>query len=351
MISQRCWPCARPFGRRAERCDKRSRCGSRPSPRAGVEGVARWWGILGVLALIWLTWVRLCGKPKKGDQVPSSIRVPPLLYRRPDPLIYSQTFLAEQGLAVTWNNPDIHLELDGKEVPSHELQPETVYEVVARIWNGSNEAPAIGLPVRFSYLDFGIGTVSHAIGEKKLDLPVKGAPGLPAVARMDWKTPKAGHYCLQVQLVWADDANAANNLGQENTDVKALNSPRSAFLVPVRNNTTRRQSFTMHADAYQMPARLACPPQRDRRPTDEEKERLRQQALRHHRADSHSIPVGWEVTVAPRELLLEADEQQDVTVEVTAPDGFRGRQSFNLNAFAGSRLTGGVTLTVEGTGE
>jgi hypothetical protein len=37
-----------------------------------------------------------------------------------------------------------------------------------------------------------------------------------------------------------------------------------------------------------------------------------------------------------------------VTVDITAPEGFAGSQSFNVNAFdEHDRLVGGVTLTVE----
>jgi hypothetical protein len=36
-----------------------------------------------------------------------------------------------------------------------------------------------------------------------------------------------------------------------------------------------------------------------------------------------------------------------VTVKVTAPDGFVGRQAINVNAFDGNDLVGGVTLYAE----
>ena len=83
------------------------------------------------------------------------------------------------GIAVTWDNPDIHLELPGvpgTPVDSHSLNPDTVYVVVARIWNGATTAPALGLPVKVSYLEFGIGTTRHDVGMDKVDLPVKGQP-------------------------------------------------------------------------------------------------------------------------------------------------------------------------------
>src|SRR5258706_185950 len=46
--------------------------------------------------------------------------IPPFIYKRPDPLIYSQTYLLAQGLAVTWDNPDIQLYAIG---PSGGLTP------------------------------------------------------------------------------------------------------------------------------------------------------------------------------------------------------------------------------------
>jgi hypothetical protein len=44
---------------------------------------------------------------------PKCATMTPAVYKRADPLIYSQKYLKEQGLAVTWNNPDIQLYKDG----------------------------------------------------------------------------------------------------------------------------------------------------------------------------------------------------------------------------------------------
>jgi len=94
------------------------------------------------------------GRPASGDpQI-----IPGTIYRKPDPMIYDQYFLMSFGIAVTWDNPDIHLERPlGTRVSSHDLLPATTYHVVARVWNLSETAPAPRLPVRFSYLRFGIG--------------------------------------------------------------------------------------------------------------------------------------------------------------------------------------------------
>lgn len=303
-------------------------------------------------------------KPEFGsDRAPprrGSVRVPSDVYKRPDPLIYSQQFLMSQGLAVTWDNPDIWLEAPGANglpsgniVPSHQLTANTDYFVMARIWNGSVEAPAIHLPVHFSYLDFGIGLQGQAIGTTYVDLPVKGVAGCPALAAMKWRTPAAaGHYCLQVRLEWADDAEPGNNLGQENTDVKPLNSPRAAFSFAVRNDSGVRRRLRLEADAYGLRRRPRCdddqPRARNPHLSVEEVARQRRSALAEHGRDRFPLPPGWTVKLRPEEVLLAPGERSTVTVDVTAPDGFAGRQAINVNAFVGNWLAGGVTLTAVG---
>ena len=137
------------------------------------------------------------------------------------------------------------------ERPSHWLEPGTEYEIVARIWNGSYTAPVAGLPVSFSFLSFGIGASVHAIATTFVDLGVKGSSSCPAFARCLWKTPDAGgHYCLQVELRWFDDANPANNLGQHNTDVKVLNSPKASFDLRVFNAVQTPSRIRLRADSY-----------------------------------------------------------------------------------------------------
>ncbi len=337
--------------------------------RTEGRGVGRsWLGCLPLLAMLWWLagflqlrrFIRLEGRgddegvPVQGEREPPCLPIPTDVYRRPDPMIYSQTYLMSQGLAVTWDNPDIHLEVGGAPVSSSDLVADTEYDIVARIWNGSNNAPAVNLPVRFSYLDFGIGTVNVPIGVDKVDLPVNGAAGHPAIAHRTWKTPKtAGHYCIQVELVWPDDANPANNLGQENTVVKPLNSPNATFTFPVRNDARRGRAIALEVDGYSVGDPRPC---EDPRPAAaatmraDEIEEHRRDALGRHGRGRHPIPNGWRVTVDRAELRLEPGASRDVTVEVTAPDRFVGRQAFNVNAFAGDRPVGGVTLYVDGSG-
>src|SRR5271169_933239 len=116
-----------------------------------------------------------CGRRHKR-KVPSRHRCIPInnpAFVRPDPMIYDQYYLTRLGLAVTWDNPDIQLYLNGTPVSSSLLFPGTTYEVVAQIWNNSTDAPVVGMPVAFSFLEFGVGTTSVPIGATQIDLGVR----------------------------------------------------------------------------------------------------------------------------------------------------------------------------------
>ena len=300
-------------------------------------------------------WCELRGQPPKGQGTrentgPPSVHLPATIYKRPDPLIYSQYFMMAQGLAVTWDNPDIWLtELpagDGSmaAVASNALLPNHVYRVHALVHNGSTEAPAVGLPVIFSFLSFGIGITSTPFGVKLVTLPVKGAAGEPTEAWHDWKTPAAGHFCLQIGLFWPDDLNSANNLGQENVDVGKLNSPKAEFKFPLRNDAALARRFRLEVDVYPPPAALPCPP------NDDDPARgaaAWQGRLAAHRRLAHPLPAGWSVGFAPAaELDLGPGEQVEITATVLVPDPVLTPRPINVNAFANGQLAGGVTLYV-----
>ncbi|HSC91758.1 MAG TPA: hypothetical protein VLB86_08915 [Gaiellaceae bacterium] len=269
-------------------------------------------------------------------------------YKRPDPLIYDQFFLMQQGLAVTWDNPDIELQQGGVAVPSHALLPDTEYDLIARIWNGSTEAPVVGLPVQFSYLSFGVGTVSHPIGQTHVNLGVKGGPDHPAFAKVKWRTPHdPGHYCVRAWFTWLDDLNPNNNLGQENTDVGAVHSP-AEFTFRLRNDTRRRERYRFEVDAYAIPPPDPCRPRPKRpRPPRQAPGTVEHVPPQHDRRNA-PLPAGWTVTFDPEHPVLAAGDEVDVAATVTAPDGFHGRQPVNVHAFTGEGLAGGVTLYVEG---
>jgi hypothetical protein len=67
-----------------------------------------------------------------------------------------------------------------------------------------------------------------------------------------------------------------------------------------------------------------------------------------HRLKAHPLPTGWQIEFQPADaIVLGPGEEQLITVKVTAPDGFVGRQAINVNAFDGNELVGGVTLYAE----
>jgi hypothetical protein len=258
---------------------------------------------------------------------------------RPDPLIYDQYYLTSLGLAVTWDNPDIQLYLNGSPVSSSLLQPGTPYEIVAQVWNNSTDAPAVAMPVAFSFLEFGIGTISVPIGSTQIDLGVKGGPNCPAFATMLWTTPVTpGHYCIQVLLEPVADVNFQNNLGQENTNVGTAQSP-AVFTLTLRNDTRRTQSYKFEVDAYSPGTPDPC----DGSANDA---KARSARLARHRRGSQPVPAGWQVKIDPEAPSLASGQSIPVTVTATPPGGFAGNQTLNVNAFHEGALAGGVTLTV-----
>ena len=260
---------------------------------------------------------------------------------RPDPCIYSQPFLLQQGLPVTWDNPDIVIFKGGVPVAEGQLDPNTLYEVEATVWNNSFDAPVAGMRVDFSFLSFGVGTATTAIGSALVDVGVKGSALHPGRVRVPWTTPATpGHYCIQVQLNWIDDANPGNNLGQNNVDVVQAASP-AQFAFALRNPFDKRRRFTFTVDTYQLPVQEPCP---EKRPDETRPEHLRRVVAR-HRANI-GIPPGWSVAISPDEAALDPAQEIAVQVTIDPPAAFTGEQPFNVNAFADGAFAGGVSLVV-----
>jgi hypothetical protein len=311
-------------------------------------------GLIALAVLIRRIIVKLCwkwradpkGEGSSGHPKSGPVHVPATIYKRPDPLIYSQAWLAARGLAFTWDNPDVSLfEIQGPGLPPkpalpHALTPGVKHLIRANIWNGSAEAPAANLLVRFWYLAFGIGTSRNAIGQTLVPrLPVKGAGGLPETAEVIWTTPAvSGHYCVQVELVWDDDADQGNNVGQINLDVKKLNSPNASFTFPLRNDGLMAARLRLTADAYRLPPQEDC---------SDDLARPSGGGLSRHFPEANGLPAGWLVEIGGEaDAAMEAGEERPVTVKVIAADGFAGELDINVNAFDGHRLVGGVTLRV-----
>lgn len=131
---------------------------------------------------------------------------------------------------VTWDNPDVALLLNGVEQNTYDLTVNTAYQVVITVHNSSRDKQADGTQVAARWIEFGAGgQIRHAITTLSVNVPVW--PGVTQVNTV-WKTPATpGHYCIEVELSHPNDGNPANNLGWNNTQVKAA---ASQVKTPVR---------------------------------------------------------------------------------------------------------------------
>jgi hypothetical protein len=264
-------------------------------------------------------------------------------FHRPDPLIYSQKYLLSLGLAVTWDNPDIVLLKNGVIVSEGDLLPNTEYEIRATIWNNSFDAPVVGLAVDFSYMSFGAATGVTPIGATAINLGVKGSSNHPAFASMMWTTPPVGHYCILVELKWADDLNPNNNLGQNNVNVVAAHSP-ATFTFQVRNSTDRNRVYTFVADTYVLPEQRNCPERIERR-SDNAKRWREIQAV--HNRNDYQVPPDWAVAITPPQVALIPGQEAQIQVDITPPGAFAGQKAINVHAIMeNEQFAGGVTVYV-----
>jgi hypothetical protein len=304
--------------------------------------------------------VSICRCFHRPDRGGCCIDIPPNTHVRADPMLYAQYWLMKQGLSVTWDNPDIQI-YDAGGIPAspYGLSPDTDYKVVVRVWNNSYDGPAAGLPVELSYLTFGIATTSTAVGKTFVNLGVKGSSHCPVFAQFVWHTPaQEGHYCLQALLLWSDDANPENNLGQKNTQVGTLHSP-AKFKFPVHNRASVRRQLDLEPDMYRLPRLPPCgdtPPRKDRRPSRLAESQARWEWARQTQGFGlFPVTAAWIITIEPNHFWLAPDQSQDVEVTIdSAQVPFIGTATFNIHGFAtppgGTRVpVGGVTLSVEGS--
>jgi hypothetical protein len=68
--------------------------------------------------------LRLPGRLSKTANT-QCVKISDPAFKRPDPTIYDQYYLTSQGIAVTWDNPDIQIEEGGVPVSPHSLKPNT----------------------------------------------------------------------------------------------------------------------------------------------------------------------------------------------------------------------------------
>ncbi|MHA1598741.1 MAG: hypothetical protein ACTSV1_08475 [Alphaproteobacteria bacterium] len=292
----------------------------------------------------WCNWLSKHRVPR------SCLDLPPKVTHRPDPCIYSQFFLMDQDLPVTWDNPDVTIWLGGDEKDTYNLAVSTTYRVNIKISNQSMEYDANATQVTVRQRNFGIGQPEYSpIGTHVLDVPAASS----STFDIEWTTPDvAGHYCIEVLISHPNDINGANNWGWNNTNVHAVQAGQMfAFNVPVWNNldfTHRRKAMAnkefmakvseveMTVDSYVIPAI-------DRGNPDYDAIFAERQPM-------------WTATLTPEtfDRAPNLARGQDPTlvelrVQVPAVAAVGTRGVFNVQAMAGERPLGGVTVYLDVT--
>lgn len=133
-------------------------------------------------------------KEEEDEDGKCNLPHPEEITRRPDPCIYSQRYLASQGVAVTWNNPDIWMAKASTpnviEPDSYHLEADTDYIVSVRCHNASTDL-ALGVKVRLLYRPWSFNSPDL--------LPVDTTPGGQEVVRF---ANIAGMGAAIVQFNW-----------------------------------------------------------------------------------------------------------------------------------------------------
>jgi hypothetical protein len=316
--------------------------------------------------------------------------IPGHVRRKPDPCLYSQSYLLQQNVPVTWDNPDIWLtELDGTLRSSSDLLPDHPYLVHGRIWDASFDA-ALGVLVRCTFSNWGINGPTLPVevdsnGSERV-IMVNIPPWQNAVATFRWRTPVTpGHYCLKVICSHPDDRNTANNVGQENVLVLGTTGGTLATLdLPLANPFPTAVGVAIAADTYFIqPAEWQFHLLRQEwtlglpsgpLPASREHWRLKFQVwlmdnqrqlphriryvyqgrdnlLQRQRDLRGIVPEAWELTLngsrLPQTIHLEPKEQRTLRLSVRLPHRREHgrREVFNCNAVSDDgAVLGGVTI-------
>lgn len=170
----------------------------------------------------WL--IRLIKKKNLKEEEETKHCSPPFpeeVMRRPDPCIYCQQYLASQGIAVTWNNPDIWFAKavtpDRIESDSYHLQDNTDYIVFVQSHNASTDL-ALGVKVRLLYRPWSFNSpdllpVDVDVNGNEVIRYVNIAPMGATITKFNWHTPDllpgetSKHICLQAHLSHPLDIN------------------------------------------------------------------------------------------------------------------------------------------------
>jgi hypothetical protein len=253
------------------------------------------------------------------------------------------------GQPVTWDNPNIEVLLGGVPQDTYNLKTSTNYQIKIGIENASPFFAALATQIQVNLLDWGMGVqTSTPLHSYVIDIPAGTPfPGVPHV--FNWTSPavpasQTAHYCIQVLISHPQDVNPSNNEGWNNTNVHGVQAGQTYRLkIPLWNAirfarkgegnawAKRLSDVQLALDSYELP-RSALPA-------------TAPDALFTPR------PALWGATVAPNQVTVApgaraaSDVEFAVTVPINAQPGTRG--TFNVNATAGGRPIGGVTIHLD----
>ena len=237
------------------------------------------------------------------------VRVPAEIVHDPDPSTYDQQLLFSEGLAPTFNSPDIET------VDVWPLRP--IDNLTATVRNLSTQAAANQTRVDISWSPWGIGMPRTPIASSFVDLARSGFAG--SEQTLSWPLPPAlkaaGLYGIFVSVIHPYDSDPSNNQGEQTVDGFQTSTGRShTFVVPVRNPTSSTQNVSLSAGPGSV--------------------------------------VPW-VTVVPSSLTLAAGAQQNVMVGIhipsavpVSPPGTLISASVDILATIGGTYLGGVSFAI-----
>ncbi len=237
--------------------------------------------------------------------------IPPEIIHDPNPEIYAPQSVFENGIAPTFNSPDINT------VNIWPLRPIDSLAITCR--NLSTEASANQTRVNLRWSTWGIGMPQQPLGTTFVDLARAGFPG--STQTFSWPVPALpdntdGLFGVFVSLSHPYDSDPTNNQGEQTlAGFQTSSAGRTQkFVVPVRNPSSTAQTILLTA--------------------------------------SPSSTAAW-VDIQPAALTLGAGAQQDVAVTIqvpaavpVAPPGTDISATVDILATIGGAYLGGVSFIV-----
>ena len=308
--------------------------------------------------------------------------------RRPDPLIYAQFYFMSLGFAVTWDNPDITLEIpSGRPRADQPVRPAESRQHGALVrrsrptpdttsWRGSGTARPLPLwwacRCSSAYLSFGMGVKSQPIGSSATEPGREGRPRLSGVCARALAHAERGRPLLHPGAARRGSTTSTrlNNLrpGEHRRWAWRIRRPTSHFRLgnphPDASDVPLRQPTALRHSASRAPCALvdragrggAAPPRRAAR---RRSRRWPGRAGDAGAAGGRACPTGGRghfrsapgsacrPSIPPRRRSRRARSWTIQASRSNRRRRFRGRAPVNVHGFSERGLAGGVTLYVE----